>query len=371
MVERRYIFPPVPNAQGLSATAQFTLYPAGEYAASPALHNESDDTLAAYPALKAQFVDAVTGHEPELRVMVFEDCLLLPHGAIVTRAGELVAESLFPYASEPWISRSFAETLSIRESGAYRLHIDAVRHAGRPLFHFREHGEAGYFHWLHSVLPKYGLLQQFSDAHHLPLACRPAMPFQQQSLNLLGLSEAQLFPMAAHETVLCPQLYYATPLVSGGEFWKRPLYVTAYLRQLAGAVAVEPDAPKRIYISREDAGVRRLHNEAAVIEALQSFGVVPISLSRLDLRRQIACMRDAELIIGAHGAGLANIAFAPPSCRVIEIISPARLWPTYRAIAARARQTYSFVLGHNADDEAPYDFAVDIAKLVHTVEQVV
>lgn len=369
MVKRHYIFPPTPGDEPLQASAQFTLYPAGEYAAAPAMHSESEETLAEHPALQAQFADRVAGFEPELRVMVLEDCLLLPHGAIVTREGALVAESLFPYASEPWISRSFADTLSVQEDGTYRLTIDTLRHARQPLFHFREHGEAGYFHWLHSVLPKYGLLQQFSDAGKLPLACRPAMPFQQQSIDLLGLEAAHLFPMQAHETLICPVLYYATPLVSGGEFWKRPIYVADYLRRLAETVPAEPDAPKRLYISREDAGVRRLRNEAAVIEALQPLGVVPVTLSQYNLRQQIALMRQAELIIGAHGAGLANIAFAPPACRVIEILSPARLWPTYRAIATRSRLAYGFALGDAAESDAPYDFAVDPSKLLRTVEQ--
>ena len=366
--EIKHIFPTSPKHQPVKMTAKFKLFPSTTYTSKEGFSIESPEVINSNATLKQMFHDPVIGEEPELSICVFEDCYILPHGVIVTKDNAIVAESLFPYSSEPWITRSFEPVLSLIEGNKYNIQIQNVTKVDEPLFHLREHGEAGYFHWMHSVLPKLGLLNFFSHPNNIKSVCRLSMPFQKQTLDMLNLEERHFYKMNTWDTLFCRTLYYATPLVTNGEFWKRPKYASRYLRSFANQIPDGNNTPERIYISRKDAGVRRLANEEEVFSALKPYGFVSVELSALPLMEQIQLIKGAKVILSAHGAGLANIPFADKTCQVIEIISPSRLWPTYRAIATRNEQPYAFVLAKPAENERPGHFDVDVDKVIKTLE---
>jgi len=77
---------------------------------------------------------------------------------------------------------------------------------------------------------------------------------------------------------------------------------------------------RRLYIDRRGAPNRRLVNETEVIAALARFVVQPVSLDGATLADLAALFADAELVVAPHGAGLANIVFAPHDCRVVELL---------------------------------------------------
>ena len=78
--------------------------------------------------------------------------------------------------------------------------------------------------------------------------------------------------------------------------------------------------PKRIFVSRERAFMRRLLNEKSLHKGLiqREFEIIdPGSLSKLD---QIAFFSNAEVIVGQHGMGIANACFAQEGCKLLEIM---------------------------------------------------
>ena len=78
------------------------------------------------------------------------------------------------------------------------------------------------------------------------------------------------------------------------------------------------DSPKRVYISRGGAAQRRVVNEAEVCRLLRKWGFTIITPDSSDIRQQIASLAKAKILVSAHGAGLANMKFAPTGCEVIE-----------------------------------------------------
>jgi capsular polysaccharide biosynthesis protein len=76
--------------------------------------------------------------------------------------------------------------------------------------------------------------------------------------------------------------------------------------------------PSLLYIARTDTQRRPLVNEPAVIAMLSALGVEAVVASSLTLEATIALFSRAKLVIGAHGAGMANIAFCRPGCVVYE-----------------------------------------------------
>lgn len=79
------------------------------------------------------------------------------------------------------------------------------------------------------------------------------------------------------------------------------------------------DDYQRIYVSREDSNTRKILNEDALIVFLKEHNFKIIILSKLDLLSQIKIFKKAKLIVGYHGAGLANLVFSKSPARLIEI----------------------------------------------------
>ena len=92
---------------------------------------------------------------------------------------------------------------------------------------------------------------------------------------------------------------------------------------------------RRLYVSRSDARSRRVVNEAELLSVLLPAGfevVVPGSLAVAD---QAALFAQASHVVGAHGAGMTNVAFCAPGTRVLELFH--RNYGTYAfAVLAQA-----------------------------------
>ncbi|RYZ63453.1 MAG: glycosyltransferase family 61 protein, partial [Proteobacteria bacterium] len=123
----------------------------------------------------------------------------------------------------------------------------------------------------------------------------------------------------------------------------RPPEAANLIRLLTDSVGEKGTAKRRIFISRSDAKIRQLLNEEEVMASLKPFGFESIVLTGMSLTEQIQVFRGAELVVGPHGAGLANVVFMQPGASVVEIISPARIWPTFKCIADRGQLNYATI----------------------------
>lgn len=68
-----------------------------------------------------------------------------------------------------------------------------------------------------------------------------------------------------------------------------------------------------IYVSREDAVSRRVANENVIPSKYNK-----VVLTGVSFERQVQLFRNAKVIIGPHGAGMTNMIWAQPGCRIIE-----------------------------------------------------
>lgn len=78
------------------------------------------------------------------------------------------------------------------------------------------------------------------------------------------------------------------------------------------------DFKKKFFIKRDD---QRLINEKEVISYLRPKGFEIIQPERYSFIDELSLFYNAECIVGADGAGLANILYAPKECNVICIVS--------------------------------------------------
>ena len=88
---------------------------------------------------------------------------------------------------------------------------------------------------------------------------------------------------------------------------------------------------RRVWISRADASFRHIRWEDDLLARLPGFEKVV--LSPRETASQISLFASASIVAGPHGAGLANLAFAPAGVRLVECAPEPRWLPSFSRLA--------------------------------------
>jgi len=217
-----------------------------------------------------------------------------------------------------------------------------------------------YFHWLCDVLPRLeGVLA------HLPADIRfivPAAmrPYQRDSLAALGLSEKQLVKRPASQMWEVELLYYSPPSAVSARPPQGLIWVRNAIRSHFGT-GNPPRSPKRILVSRRNANSRRIRNEADVETLLSTYGFVTVQTETMTLSEQVALFANAETIVAGHGAGLANLLFAPSNTRVLEILPAHDVRTMYWELCGALGHNYHYLVADSRGFNS--DMHVDLKKL--------
>ena len=126
-------------------------------------------------------------------------------------------------------------------------------------------------------------------------------------------------------------------------------------------------APDRLlFVSRGDARLRRLVNEAELMAELLDYDFEFFLPKSNDHKSQIEAFRSARIIISVHGAGLTNLLFCQPGALVIELFASNHIKSTYCWLATRLGLRYRAVVGFSGDYMQA--FSVKIPLVIAEVE---
>jgi hypothetical protein len=164
--------------------------------------------------------------------------------------------------------------------------------------------------------------------------------FEDEVLGLLDVPPERRFDTRSR--ALAPRHVYVADLPSWFDLPERDLAsLRRYLLPAGGAAA--PAHGRRLYVQRS--GTRRVNNEAEVVQRLRSHGFELLEDRRRSVAEQIAIFAEAEMIVGPHGAGLANMAWMSPGATVVELLPEQFAPPFYERLAARLGLVYLAVGG--------------------------
>ena len=229
-----------------------------------------------------------------------------------------------------------------------------------------DNGHNNYCHWLINEVPMMLLLLD-SPAQKIvvpDVLLDGRQKFQREWWQLLRrlYAEKEIHRLSLFESdlhFLRPINDYSslskTPFIGVAPYYRyhsmRPTpYTVSRLQRVPGDLQLDDrNTPPWIYINRK---TRRLKNELEVQSFLRDRGFKIVNLERLALREQMRLFNQADIVVGFHGAGLANLVFAKPGTKVIEIADPDCVHPTHLdnvVIPGRkASRTYFHILGHLA-----------------------
>jgi len=199
-----------------------------------------------------------------------------------------------------------------------------------------------FYHWLIEILPRLISYDRCPSLHHVPLIIpRSAPGFVAETLRLTGYISKAVF--LENGTYRFKKLHMLSKLSSIFEVSPDAI---AWLNNKLKDVGSNRVTPKNIYISRSDAKIRFVSNEPQLTEVLTEFGFKTVTMSGLSLPDQINLFRNAENIIGPHGAAFANLAFAKPGATLIEFFSSGHYAPCFNRISGSQGLKYGFLVGN-------------------------
>lgn len=119
---------------------------------------------------------------------------------------------------------------------------------------------------------------------------------------------------------------------------------------------------RRLYIPRNTS--RKISNEKELIPILEELGFEVFEPSiHMETPARFA---EAEIVIGAHGAALANLAFCQPGTKVLELMPSDHIFPHWYSLSVAGKMEYSFIVGKSERERpfpkfgpSPYDFYID------------
>jgi capsular polysaccharide biosynthesis protein len=176
-------------------------------------------------------------------------------------------------------------------------------------------------HWLLDCLPQVVALSTVAPRARFLLP-HTLKEFQRSTLAMVGLAPEQVVPWEGVPIRAGRALIFESDGRAGGG---RPLSaLLAMHRRIApGPIVSESRRTRRVYVSRRDAKAKRqwATNEADVEALFESRGFDILCPTDHPLDELVQIFREAAIVAGLNGAGLAHIFFSSPGTHVIVLLT--------------------------------------------------
>jgi Glycosyltransferase 61 len=306
---------------------------------------------------RAFTVERYHAHDEVFLARIPDAHILGPSGVVIAPDGGIVEESTWSWG---WLERDRV-LVSCKLPRAVRL--EGIYYTIASLF------SEGYAHWLLDVLPRLYALDRLPTDETRIVVSGPLNKWQRESLAIMGLDLARLVVLGSQHLQV-DVLYF--PSYFGGPGNPHPL-ACQWLRDRMLKQLEPRDSGRRLYISRRGAR-RRVINEHELEPILKDYGFEIIETELMSLQQQILLFGAADVIVGPHGAGMSNILWAPPDCKILELFGANCVRAMYYALADVLNQSYWYLIGDSAEspvdmhqDDGFYDMSVSPTSLAKSL----
>jgi capsular polysaccharide biosynthesis protein len=196
-------------------------------------------------------------------------------------------------------------------------------------------GNDNYWHWLFDVLPRIDICENIIELDKIDFFLLPdnKRKFQIETLEILGIPQRKQISSVNFRHIISKELYVTNHPVlltndATNDIQNMPLWISEWLKKkfIKKNVNEKVNFSKKIYIDRGDSisnvkDLRSITNEEEVKQFLLQNGFKIIKLGDLHFKDQVLTFNNADIIVGLHGAGFANLAFCKSNTKIIELKS--------------------------------------------------
>jgi len=218
-----------------------------------------------------------------------------------------------------------------------------------------------YWHWLVDCLSRIAILKKANIEPDFYVISN-ALPFQKEWLKILGIKKDKIiesgeYLIQAENLIFTtlgwgPNNYETVQYVNGYIAFKRR-WLPKFVAEMYKNIKRDIKAEKNIFVSRANSSRRRVVNENGLTELLQKYDYIIVDLDKISVAEQIEVFGQAKKIIGVHGAGLANILFAPTDSDLLEIYPYGYYDSSYRVMAVTLGINYNYIIGEEFGEGDP------------------
>jgi len=235
-------------------------------------------------------------------------------------------------------------------------------------------------HWLLNHFSRLRHTEEEPALREAPLVVGDDIrPVHRQCLARAGIAPEQIVCLrrgriAKFGELWVPSLLFCGSVgrdgMGGGLYWNSEA-IKFIRRRLRLDFSARP--MRRIYVGRKDARWRRLINEAEIVQMLGRFGFEAVDPGAMSLDEQIELAASAQIIVGAFGAGMNLLLFAPEGTPVVELKYDLEgLMDINGALTGTLRQPHHEIIGESRrthPDLLKRDFTVAADRVREVVEQ--
>lgn len=290
------------------------------------------------------------------------------YGYVITRRGQVVWRALVSseFSRDRRRMHLFSGVPSLTGyAAALRGHRSTIRLPAVALM--RHPYDYNYYHALVEVLPRLVLLEQCGVGMDVPLVISSALARLPmfEVLRRRGVLPTRRW-LVQDDTYIEASILYAPCIV------RQERTILDRFLELIDAPPASVPGRRRLFITRGQSVGRTLSNLDEIRPLLARYNLNIVDTACLSLDEQIDLFRDAQLVIGIHGAGLANILFrrgAPLS--LIELFPPNYLDPGFYLLAKTYGYNYAHLVGETSDGGgAQANFTISAEKLEAKIQAV-
>jgi capsular polysaccharide biosynthesis protein len=207
----------------------------------------------------------------------------------------------------------------------------------------------GYYHWFKDVLSTLHQTLEMMPEDTIFLvphgyAKTYSGDFYLKSLKALGIGNERVVEFDGAESWTFENFWWQPPAVHPDD--QAPGAMQWIGKQIVDSVpVVQVEKPVRIYISRTLPSARVIANEEELLPGLLEIGFQICRLEEVPFEEQVRLFRNAEIVVGPHGAGFTNLIFSRPGTRVIEFLAKGYERRCYWTLCHELGHDYRFYLG--------------------------
>ena len=286
--------------------------------------------------------------KPEIFVAIIPKARCLYHDGVVVSPGHRLLADVSWFRRDP----KFKPQL-LPHPAMYELMLPPIQHIDGRVAVISSLGHDNYYHWMFQILPRFEVIQQYGiDPDYYVVNTNT--PFQKESLQILHISEDRILNPTNSTHIEADELIVPSLLEPFGMNTSPPSRACFYLRSKFLKNNVPKRSDRALYITRDDANVRRVLNEQEIREDLMDNGFEVLSLSSFTLRQQVEMFSEAKIIVAPHGSGLTNAVFCERGSVLIEFMPEDRVENFFHRLARIVGMEYYRIVGSKGGHRGDY-----------------
>ncbi|HMJ47545.1 MAG TPA: glycosyltransferase family 61 protein [Ferruginibacter sp.] len=207
----------------------------------------------------------------------------------------------------------------------------------------------GYYHWFIECLTRLVAAKKFINNHKIILPAKfRDLKYVSESIVALGY-DVYYYDikkrLRVHELVL--------PSHATNNMSCNPTIINLLSKTFDSLNTYDNVPVKLVYITRKQAGARRIVNEEELLPIFSKFNIEVHCLENYSFSQQLSLLQSTKVLIGPHGAGLTNMLFMPKgNSIIIELRNKAdKYWNMFFTLATDLGHDYLYLLGDAISSE--------------------